>query len=97
MEDEGHFDHTLHGQGQGEAHVRIKGNALMRTLRAGQVGFILALTMIDDHRVIPCQVPLPALSCELTVGLPRVVSGGDVGFLSDPVQVLVEAIEQEVH
>jgi len=42
-------------------------------------------------------VAFPTFSCKLPVGLPGVVPGGDVGFLTHPVQVFVQAVEKEIH
>ena len=64
-------------------------------LRTHHCGLEEAVEDVEDHRIVPLLVVLPGLAGHLVVGLAVAVAHLHVGLLSHPVQVLVQAVQQE--
>ena len=94
-EEELHLALLLDGEGEGEIAGGVEGDADLGALGAHHRTLEQAVEDVQDHRVVPLLVVGPRLHGHLGVRLPVAVAHLDVGLLLDPVEVLVEAVQEE--
>ena len=88
---------VLDGDGDAQRHERVERHGLLAALVARHVRLQLALQRVDDHAAVAQAVGLPRLFRNDLVGAALGLHSVCGGLRLHAVQVLVQAVQQEVH